>query len=139
MAGSRSLREAREQALGREVMSQGSRKNKLAFWRERRVGRCKAPRRRRCSDIVEERQRNRCPPAAAPRRVAAPQHGKPGDISPQIGCAKHNVRVAPEAATKCQVIFARALSQRSINRFLDTASGNLGTHNGSIPSLRMAR
>src|SRR6266545_2953418 len=52
----------------------GSRKNKLAFWRERRAGICKAPRRRRCGDIVEERQRRRCLPAAAPRRAAAPMH-----------------------------------------------------------------
>src|SRR6266581_8800950 len=42
-----------------------------AFWRERRAGRCEAPRRRRCGDIVEERQRRRCPPAAAPLRAAA--------------------------------------------------------------------
>src|SRR6184192_3955887 len=35
---------------------------KLAFWRERRAGRCKAPRRRRCGDIVEERQRRRYAP-----------------------------------------------------------------------------
>ena len=41
------------------------------LWRERRAGRCKAPRRRRCGDIVEERQRSRCPPAAAPLRAAA--------------------------------------------------------------------
>ena len=41
-----------------------------ALWRERRAGRCKAPRRRRCGDIVEERQRSRCPPAAAPLRAA---------------------------------------------------------------------
>jgi hypothetical protein len=34
------------------------------------AGRCKAPRRRRCGDIVEERQRRRCPSAAAPRRAA---------------------------------------------------------------------
>src|SRR6266542_4670744 len=52
-------------------VAKGSRKNKLAFWRERRAGRCKAPRRRRCGDIVEERQRRRCPPAAAPLRAAA--------------------------------------------------------------------
>src|SRR5881396_2360952 len=44
---------------------------RCAFWRERRAGRCKAPRRRRCGDIVEERQRRRCPPAAAPLRAAA--------------------------------------------------------------------
>src|SRR5881409_3635341 len=44
---------------------------RCAFWRERRAGRCKAPRRRRCSDIVEERQRRRCPPAAGPLRAAA--------------------------------------------------------------------
>ena len=41
------------------------------LWRERRAGRCKAPRRRRCGHIVEERQRRRCPPTAAPRRAAA--------------------------------------------------------------------
>src|SRR5213596_4301661 len=41
-------------------------KIRCAFWRERRAGRCKAPRRRRCGGIVEERQRRRCPPAAAP-------------------------------------------------------------------------
>ena len=34
------------------------------------MGRCKAPRRRRCGDIVEERQRRRCPSAASPRRAA---------------------------------------------------------------------
>ena len=51
----------------------GSRKNKLAFWRERRAGICKAPRRRRCGDIVEDRQRRRCQPAAAPRRAMAPR------------------------------------------------------------------
>src|SRR5881227_1067047 len=44
---------------------------RCAFWRERRAGRCKTPRRRRCGDIVEERQRRRCPPAAAPLRAAA--------------------------------------------------------------------
>src|SRR6059058_3259150 len=44
---------------------------RCAFWRELRAGRCKAPRRRRCGDIVEERQRRRCPPAAAPLRAAA--------------------------------------------------------------------
>jgi hypothetical protein len=53
--------------------TKGSRNNKLAFWRERRAGRCKAPRRRRCGDIVEERQRSSCPPAAAPRRAAGSQ------------------------------------------------------------------
>src|SRR5207244_496235 len=44
---------------------------RCAFWRERRAGRCKAPRRRRCGGIVEERQHRRCPPAAAPLRAAA--------------------------------------------------------------------
>ncbi|PYV04599.1 MAG: hypothetical protein DMG10_07605 [Acidobacteria bacterium] len=46
-------------------------KIRCAFWRERRAGRCKAPRRRRCGGIVEERQRRRCPPTAAPLRAAA--------------------------------------------------------------------
>ncbi len=50
----------------------------FTLWREHRrtcgapgAGRCQAPRRRRCGDIVEERQRRRCPPAAAPLRAAA--------------------------------------------------------------------
>ena len=42
-----------------------------ALQRERRAGRCKAPQRRRCGVIVEERQRRRFPPAAAPLRAAA--------------------------------------------------------------------
>jgi antitoxin component of MazEF toxin-antitoxin module len=58
------------------VPIKGSRKNKFTFWRERRMGRCKAPRRRRCGDIVEERQRRRCPSAAAPRRAAGFQNRK---------------------------------------------------------------
>ena len=55
------------------VSPKGSRKNKFALWRERRAGKCLAPRRRRWGDIVEERQRRRCLPAAAPRRAAAPR------------------------------------------------------------------
>jgi hypothetical protein len=43
----------------------------FTLWRERRAGRCKAPRRRRCGDIVEERQRRGCPPAAAGLGAAA--------------------------------------------------------------------
>src|SRR2546422_5305302 len=63
--------------LRERPIAKGSRKNKLAFWRERRAGRCKAPRRRRCGDIVEERQRRRYAPfAAAPRRAAATTPGK---------------------------------------------------------------
>src|SRR6266516_3321866 len=46
-------------------------KIRCAFWRERRAGRCKAPRRRRCRVLAEEQQRRRCPPAAAPLRAAA--------------------------------------------------------------------
>ena len=53
-------------------ISQGSFKNKLAFWRERREGRCKAPRSRRWGDIVEGRHRSRYPPADAPRSAALP-------------------------------------------------------------------
>ena len=49
------------------------RKITFTLWRERRAGRCKAPRRRRCGVIVEERQRSRCPPAATPRQAAGPQ------------------------------------------------------------------
>src|SRR5439155_18334572 len=64
------------QILLHENIPLGSRKNRLAFWREHRAGRCKAPRRRRCGDIVKERQRRRCPPAAAPRRAAAPRPSK---------------------------------------------------------------
>src|SRR5947208_11279059 len=53
------------------AMVRARQKIRCAFWRERRAGRCKAPRRRRCGDIVEERERRRCPPAAAPLRAAA--------------------------------------------------------------------
>src|SRR6266536_983296 len=68
MAGSPTLTSEYSRAT-----ANGSRKNKLAFWRERRAGRCKAPRPRRCGDIVEERQRRRYVPfAAAPRRAAGP-------------------------------------------------------------------
>ena len=67
----------------------------MAFWRERRVGRCKAPRRRRCGDIVEEWQRRRCPPAAAPRRVAALECVGCAEICPCAARAKHNVIVPP--------------------------------------------
>ena len=56
--------------------AKGSRKNKFTFWRERRAGRCKAPRRRRCGDIVEERHRRRCLPAAAPRRLPGRRLGR---------------------------------------------------------------
>jgi len=44
--------------------------------------------------------------------MSAPEYSRvgPGNPSPQTGCAKHYVGVAPGAATKCQVIFARALS-----------------------------
>jgi hypothetical protein len=79
----------------------------LAFWRERWAGRCKAPRRRQCGDIAEERQCRRCPPAAAPRKVAALQGEEHWSRSRHVG---HNVIVTPRAATKCQVILARALS-----------------------------
>src|SRR5438477_13207098 len=48
------------------------RKIKLAFWRERRAGRCKAPRRRRCGDIVEAPELR----SGRDRRAAAPIPGK---------------------------------------------------------------
>jgi hypothetical protein len=42
--------EARKKILDkiRRLRHKGLRKNKFTFWRERRAGRCKAPRRRRC-------------------------------------------------------------------------------------------
>src|SRR2546426_1878610 len=86
------------------VATKGSCKNKLAFWRERRAGRCKALRRRRCGDIVEKRQRRRYAPfAAAPRRAAAPTPSKPLRLAgyDSIG---HGSR------SKCQIILARALT-----------------------------
>jgi len=61
-------------------------KIRCAFWRERRAGRCKAPRRRRCGGIVEERQRRRCPPAAAPLRAAARR---------PAGCVARSLHTAP--------------------------------------------
>src|SRR5439155_15385519 len=70
---------------------------RCAFWRERRAGRCKAPRRRRCSDIVEERQRRRCPPAAAPLRATARR---------PPGCVARSLHTAADAAG---MLVARAL------------------------------
>src|SRR5438034_7813541 len=72
-------------------------KIRCAFWRERRAGRCKAPRRRRCGGIVEERQRRRCPPAAAPLRAAARRPG---------GCVARSLHTAAVAAG---MLVARAL------------------------------
>src|SRR5437870_7714799 len=83
--------------MSETAMTKGSRKNKLAFWRERRAGRCKAPRRRRCSDIVEERQRRRCPPAAAPLRAEARR---------PPGCVARSLHTAADAAG---MLVARAL------------------------------
>src|SRR5947208_11332529 len=91
--------------MSETAMTKGSRKNKLAFWRERRAGRCKAPRRRRCGDIVEERQRRRCLPAAAPRRAAATTPGKLLRFAVMI-------QLAMGVAAKCQIILARALRLR---------------------------
>ena len=59
-----------------------------ALRRERRAGRCKAARRRRCGDIVEERQPSRCPPAVAPLRAAA---RRPADC---VARSSHTTRYA---------------------------------------------
>src|SRR5205823_7159474 len=83
--------------------AKGSRKNKLAFWRERRAGRCKAPRRRRCGDIVEERQRRRYapwPPHSAGLRLPRPANHCGLPVMIQLGMG---------VAAKCQIILARAL------------------------------
>src|SRR5437773_1242557 len=77
---------------------------KLAFWRERRAGRCKAPRRRRCGDIVEERQRRRCLPAAAPHGLRLPRPANYCGLPVMI-------QLGMGVAAKCQIILARALSQ----------------------------
>src|ERR1044071_8548012 len=79
-------------------MTKGSRKNKLAFWRERRAGRCKAPRRRRCSDIVEDAEQAR----DALRRAAAPMHADYYSLMIKL-------RLRSGTAAKCRVILARAL------------------------------
>src|SRR5438876_7132331 len=70
---------------------------RCAFGRERGAGRCKAPRRRRCGDIVEERQRRRCPPAAAPLRATARR---------PAGCVARSLHTAAVAAG---MLVARAL------------------------------
>src|SRR5204863_2924108 len=88
------------------VRAKGSRKNKLAFWRERRAGRCKAPRRRRCGDIVEERQRRRYapwPPRPAGLRLPRPANYCGLPVMIQLGMG---------AAAKCQIILARALRRK---------------------------
>ena len=72
----------------------------LTLWRERRAGRCKAPRRRRCGDIVEERQRGKCPPAA-PLRAAARRPA--GCVARSSHTTPYRSRLAsgPGAAEKC--------------------------------------
>src|SRR5438132_13468255 len=62
------------------------------------------------SDIVEERQRSRCPPAAAPLRAAARRLAgfvaRSSHTAP--GIARRS-RLASGPAAKCEVISARAL------------------------------
>ena len=66
-----------------------------ALWRERRAGRCEAPRRRRCGDIVEELQRGRCPPAAAPLRAAARRPA--GFVARSLHATRHGWAFRPSS------------------------------------------
>src|SRR5947208_1016793 len=96
----------------RNLNSKGSRRNKFAFWRERRVGRCEAPRRRRCR--TSSRSGNnadaRPPPRPFGLRPAGPlalllaPHIRPGYCSSLAPCQR-----AWGPAAKCEVISARAL------------------------------
>src|SRR5881396_1408188 len=65
------------------------------------------------SDIVEERQQSRCPPAAAPLRAAARRPA--GFVARSSHTAGYSSSLAPcqrawGPAAKCEVISARALS-----------------------------
>ena len=74
-----------------QAATKGLRKNKLAFWRERRAGRCRATRRRRCDDIVEERQRRAvaCPP---PRPDGLANYGSHFRASPKCPSSLRGLR-----------------------------------------------
>ena len=93
--------------------SKGSRNNNLAFWRERRAGRCKAPRRRRCR-CASSRSGNAADARPPPRPEWLRPRKEPHfdtvlDFDEVQSVKIHNVTVARGAATKCQVIIARAL------------------------------
>src|SRR5437762_6344613 len=69
------------------------------------------PRRRRCGDIVEERQRRRYapwPPRPAGLRLRRPANHCGLPVMIQLGMG---------AAAKCQIILARALSSTDEHRF----------------------
>src|SRR6059036_1490375 len=56
---------------GDATQAKGSRRNKFTFWRERRAGRCEAPRRSRCRTSSRSGNKADTRPAAAPLRAAA--------------------------------------------------------------------
>jgi hypothetical protein len=96
----------------------GSRKNKFTFWRERRAGRCKAPRRRRCGDIVED-----------PERCSGPPPRPEGRQARLYTTSYTNLTAEPptvNAAAECEVIFARALSRDGAAAFFDAHTNTDG-------------
>ena len=103
--------------LQKPIPIKGLRRNNFTFRRERRAGICKAPRRRRCGDIVEERQRSRCPPAAAPLWAAARR---------LAGCVARSLH-ATRLARRSRLASEPGGQQQSANiilgRFITTVSG----------------
>ena len=69
------------------------------------MGRCKAARRRRCGDIVEERQRGRCPRAAGTQRA----HGGCGAISALLVVSDVSALPPPRALSSPRKPLARGL------------------------------
>ena len=93
--------------------TKGSRRNKFTFWRERRAGRCEAPRRSRCR--TSSRSGNKADTAPFAAAPPAARRGR------WLCCALLTYRpgycssLAPRqrawgAAAKCEFISARALS-----------------------------
>src|SRR5207247_5595632 len=94
-------------------MPKGSRRNKFTFWRERRAGRCEAPRRRRCrtssrsGNEADTRPCRRAPAGCGPQArwlccsLLTYRPGYSSSLAPR--------QRAWGPAAKCEVISARAL------------------------------
>src|SRR5437867_12819241 len=96
----------------RDSVAKGSRRNKFTFWRERRAGRCEAPRRRRCR--TSSRSGNKADARPPPRPFGLRPAGPLALLlAPHIP-PRYSSSLAPRQrawgpAAKCEVISAQAL------------------------------
>ena len=102
----------------------GSRNNKFTFWRERRAGRCKAPRRRRC--VTSSRSGNAADARPPPRPA-----GRQARRYPTSYTALSAKSPAGNSAAECEVIIARALSRRLRDGVLFMTSFSSRQNHGS--------